>query len=88
VKRYNITPDTVPGNDTWAAEPRIKIDEAANGEWVRYEDALAAERRAEKIIAVVHEFRELRGPTVRAIMRRLEEEDLSLPTTSNTSCVV
>lgn len=45
MKRYNITAETVPGNDTWAESSRIEIDEADNGEWVRYKDALDVDRR-------------------------------------------
>ncbi len=47
MRRYNITPDTETGAYAYARfeqwedikkEIRIKIDEADNGEWVRYED--------------------------------------------------
>jgi hypothetical protein len=42
MRRYNIKADVVPGNDTWAEDARIKIEEVDNGEWVRYEDAITA----------------------------------------------
>lgn len=46
MKRYNITAEPIPGNDTWAEDARIKITEAGNGEWVRYEDDALAQRDA------------------------------------------
>lgn len=60
MRRYNITPHAyeegtvIPAKD---AVPRIHIAEAPNGEWVRYEDALLAERRVVQAKAVLTDMR-------------------------------
>ena len=47
MKRYNITSETeFDPPYTGAALPRIKITEADNGEWIRYEDVQAEIRNA------------------------------------------
>ena len=41
MRRYNITPNSAgPGTDDTL---RLKVEEAGNGEWVRYEDVAPTE---------------------------------------------
>jgi len=74
MRRYSITAETKRletsgGFIETVPTGGIKIDEADNGEWVRYEDALILERR----IGLVFDMMKDHGVDNAAVMAKIQE---------------